>query len=203
MCFSKEISLKAFIICVLSSLLLITTTKINKVLGIFYIFVGLMQLIEYFAWNDLNGEKGQNKIISLLGPLLNHFQPVILYLLLKKYISGNYNLEIINILYIIYSIERYYNYINNTELLTTVNNDGHLYWKWKENFNYNYYHLYMFLIIINYSQYNTLIISTIISYILFGISYLKYSKNIGELWCFGVNGIPLIIYLFQKYYLNN
>lgn len=53
MCYSAESSLNSFIIGTVASLYLLTSkSKVNKHLGLFFVTVCLMQLLEYFMWID-------------------------------------------------------------------------------------------------------------------------------------------------------
>ena len=215
MCFSKELSMKSFIFGLLSSLLLIIfgnkeSENTNIVIGLFFIFVSLMQLIEYLIWKDLNCNKGLNNISFILGPILNHIQPIVLFVLCNIYIKSNNIIPIkliylLIIIYLIYVIDKFYNYIkDNKNKCIQINNSGHLDWTWKYNFNYIFYFIIEIIILINYTNNFNINISFILGYILLFISIFKFNKNIGELWCFMVSGIPLINLIVQKSFnINN
>ena len=102
MCWNKEISLLSFVFIVVSCIVLINyetddiTTKQNKIIGYYLLFVGLMQLIDYLIWIDLKCNKRTNKLAGYLGPLLNYLQPVVLLiLLLYNYVHTYYYLIIL------------------------------------------------------------------------------------------------------------
>ena len=215
MCYSKNLSALSFIFGITSGILLIKFGNIenystNKAIAIFFIFVSLMQFIEYLMWSDLKCDNGSNKIASQFGPILNHLQPIMLlivcfiYLKSNKLISNNL-LLFTNLIYFVYMIHKYINFVNIPEnLCTKTNEDGHLSWNWISDFNYNFYHALMFINIINYSSNKNLITSMIVSYIMFIISYYKFNKNIGEFWCLMVTGIPLVNLGMQKiFHINN
>jgi hypothetical protein len=209
MCYSKDLSLASFIFGITSGILLIKfgsieSKKTNITIASFFIFVSLMQLIEYLMWSDLKCESGLNKTASIFGPLLNHLQPLMLlifcfiYLRSNNLISENL-LMFTNLTYLIYMGCAYLNFIQTpNNLCTQTNQEGHLSWKWNNNFNYIFYHLLVLINIINYSSNKNLVISLVVSYIMFIISYLKFNNNIGEFWCLMVTGIPLVNLGIQK-----
>lgn len=209
MCYTKEISIQSFFFGLLCGLSLIKfgnkeSSKTNKVIGLFYIFVSFMQLIEYFLWKDINCKTGLNKIGFTLGPIFNHLQPIILFILCMIFIKSSNIIPktffiFLIILYLIYIIKKYIDYIlNNSDQCVQPNETGHLEWIWKYNFNYIFYFLINLLVLINYYKNKNITITLIISYILLFISINKFNKNIGELWCFMVTGIPLIHLFLQK-----
>jgi hypothetical protein len=208
MCYSKELSLKSFLVGLITSILLIhfgnkDKQKSNLFIGLFFIFVSLMQLVEYSLWNDINCNTGENTFVSKLAPVLNHMQPIIFillasYLLSSKNIIRNNVVLLLNIIYIVYCIYKYYNYILTKESnCTGTNSDNHLDWPWKYDFNYTYYHLILFINLINYTNNIDVIVSMIISYALLMLSIFKFNKNIGEFWCMMVTAVPLIIFIKQ------
>jgi hypothetical protein len=209
MCYSKNLSLISFIFGIISSILLIKygnleSKNTNLAIASFFIFVSIMQFIEYLMWSDIKCENGLNKFGSLFGPILNHLQPIMLIIISIIYLKSiniisNNLLILSNLTYLIYAIYKYINFVNEpNNLCTEINSEGHLSWKWIKNFNYNYYHLLIFINLINYYNNKNLIGSKIISYIMFLISYYKFNKNIGEFWCLMVTGIPLFNLGLQK-----
>jgi hypothetical protein len=55
--------------------------KDNFGFGIFFIFISLIQFMDFLFWIDLQNKLGINYIVTLLGPLLNVGQPLILYVI--------------------------------------------------------------------------------------------------------------------------
>ena len=81
MCFSANISLLAFILGIIGSILVFTLGgPSNKIISLFFAFVSSMQLIEYFLWKHQVCDN-YNKLLSKIGMWLNHMQPVVLGLL--------------------------------------------------------------------------------------------------------------------------
>ena len=215
MCYSKDLSLLSFIFGITSGILLIKFGNIenyntNKAIASFFIFVSLMQFIEYLMWSDLKCDNGLNKISSYFGPILNHLQPIMLLVVCFTYLRSNHIISdklliFTNLTFFIYTAYKYINYIKAPEnLCTKTNEEGHLSWNWINDFNYNFYHILVFINLINYSSNKNLVTSMVISYIMFIISYYKFNKNIGEFWCLMVTGVPLVNLGMQKiFHINN
>ena len=140
----KRFIIIIFIFGISTSLLLINygnkeNNKINKAIGLFYIFISLMQFVEYLIWKDINCTSGYNNLASYIGLLLLYLQPLILLLLCRKYLDSkniihNKIILIINIIFIFYVLYCYNNYIKNeNNLCITTNEENHLVWKWKTN----------------------------------------------------------------------
>lgn len=211
MCWNKEISLLSFVFIVICCIALINyetddiTTKQNKIIGYYLLFVGLMQLIDYFIWIDLKCIKGINKLAGYLGPLLNYLQPVVLLILLL-YFTNNFKIESlvekiivgITILYFITVMYIYFfKYLKTGKICSTVNNK-HLSWSWT---NYIWKILYFpvsLLVIYLFYHYNYSLIPAILSYVLLFISMILFKQNIAELWCFFVIILPIMEIIRQS-----
>jgi hypothetical protein len=213
MCFNYKASFLTFIIGIISSISLIkfgnNKYKIdNLIFGIFFIFISAIQLMDFLFWIDISNKIGINHITTLLGPILNVGQPIILYLIkliILKPTINNFNYSditvgILNILYMIYLINMYINFIFHGKLTTGVKH-GHLSWPWIEFANSIFY---LFLISVNifyltdfyYSLYIFLIIN-----LFFWISYKYFYYSLGELWCFFGAFLP-ILFILMSYLLN-
>jgi hypothetical protein len=209
MCYTQNLSLLSFLFGISCSFILIelgneSSVNTNKTIGYFFMFVSLMQFVEFLLWSDINCKNSWNKIGSSIGPLLNHLQPVILVALSGSFLQSN---ELIdnnvlvgtNGLYILYVLTKYKDYIQDeNNLCTKLNSEGHLNWNWKQDFNYNLYHLMMGINIINYVNNINLLASIVASYVLLGLSINNFNQNIGEFWCLMVTGIPLLNIFIQK-----
>lgn len=212
MCYSKDLSLASLSFGIFASLMLINfgnkkSDSTNNAIGYFFLFVTLMQLVEYFLWLDINCSNGLNKFGSLIGPILNHLQPIVLlviaYIFLEpaNIISTNVIIPA-NILYFIYSFYQYIKYISNpSNLCVKTNECDHLNWTWKKDFNYLFYFAISFINIANFYLNTNLMVAFGTSYLLLIISIFGFNKNVGEFWCLMVTGIPLIN-LFMENMLN-
>lgn len=214
MCYNKELSLTSFGIGLISSLVLIKlgnkeSINTNKAIGIFIIFVSLMQLIDYFIWSDLDCKKGTNKIATFLGPIFNYLQPVIFAILTNYYLKSNNIIPmnyiiLFNTVYVLYLLYILYIIHKKSNYCTKQGNSGHLNWPWK-----HYFWLYAFFIIsfINYTNFinnKNILTLIIISYIILLLSITKVKEAAGELWCYFVPSLPFVLFGMQKIFnINN
>ena len=209
MCYSKELSKTSFIFSIVSGLALIKlgnkkSLNTNKAIGFFFMFVSLMQLIEYFIWKDLDCNKGMNRLASIFGPILNHLQPIVMLGIFNYFTESNGTIskEILlgtNSLYLIYVFNKYKQFLENkNNLCVGLNNENHINWTWKQDFNYGIYIFMSFFNSVNYFHNKNYLLNFILSYTLLAISMLNFKQNIGEFWCLLVTGLPLFNIGLQK-----
>ena len=212
MCYSRDLSLSSLLFGIFSSFTLIylgnkESSSTNKAIGYYFLFVSFMQLVEYFIWIDIDCENGYNKTAALLGPILNHLQPIVLLIIASIFlkpvnvISPNIIIPA-NILYLFYVANQYYKYIlDPSNLCIRQNECSHLDWTWKKDFNYIFYVLMNFLNLVNFYTNTNIIVSFVIGYVLLIVSIFNFNKNVGEFWCLMVTGVPLVN-LFMENILN-
>ena len=214
MCYTKEYSLAAFGFGILTSIMLIyygneKYAQTNKALGYSFMFISCMQLIEWLIWNDVGcvgvGKFGfgLNKLGSLLGPIFNHTQPLIILGFALGYIGKpdtiSYNtIDFFVIPYSAYLGYKFAQYISESNMCTSTNSSNHLDWAWKHFFNYGAYHIMILFIVFIYRHDINIVIFGIVSYILLLVSIYNFDANIGEFWCLMVTGIPLVNLFCQK-----
>jgi hypothetical protein len=182
----------------------------NKAIAYFFVYIALVQLMEYFMWSDIDCKNGMNKFASTVGPVMVNIQPVILLLIMSSYlkseniISDNV-LMIINVLYLLYVGCKYYEYLQNPDNLCVSPNDcGHLSWTWNKNFNYTFYVLLTIINVMNFYTNTNLMVAITFAYMLLFVSAFNFHRNIGELWCMLSTSVPLICIILQKYFsINN
>lgn len=132
MCYSKETSIISFFIC---SILSIILCFYNLVFGLFFIYIGLIQLLEYILWINQNNLK-YNYIFTKITMIINLYQPIFLALLL--FTINNQKIKTMSaILSIIYFVitTLYVIFIWNKVDFTLQDNNSKfpsLYWKWVE-----------------------------------------------------------------------
>ena len=209
MCYSKNLSLTSFIFGITSSFLLINygnkkNLKSNLVIGYFFMFVSVMQLIEYYIWTDLKCKTGYNKFSAYIGPLFNHLQPIVLLLITRRYLQSNNCISdniitVLNLAYFMYILHKYIKYINDkNNLCIQLNSERHINWTWKKDFHYGIYIFIELINALNYSNNTNFMISICFSYLLLFISINKFKKNIGEFWCLMVTGVPFVNLFIQN-----
>jgi hypothetical protein len=212
MCFNYKVSLLTFTLGVIFSILLITSSnanatmkKQNIIVGIFFIFIALIQLMDFLFWIDLKNKLGINKITTILGPILNVCQPVILYIIKLIYYKPNiltlqnYNLPValLNLLYVGYFISIYVKFLKEDSLITSAKN-GHLNWGWISYSNPVFYLILLTINIFYLFSFKYALILFGIIYFFMIISYKYFNYNVGELWCFFGAFMPIIFYLIFR-----
>jgi hypothetical protein len=142
MCFSSEASLISLITGLTGAFMVFSLGTIpDKIIGINFSFVSLMQAIDYLLWNHQICDT-YNRVISTAGMILNHMQPIVLgttILCLNKYLHWKNQLGVLFILlcYLCIIVPYSYEFFTNEERkCTKKDSDNHLHWNW----NYmNYY----------------------------------------------------------------
>jgi hypothetical protein len=199
MCWNKDVSLNTFLFSIFTLLLIIynntfTKYKIIEINNIFaYIFLLsfiLMQLIEYFLWQNLN-DKFYNKLLSFFAASLIFIQPIASTLIIKNLSERNFIL----FLYLLFGIPFALIKIFNTKFSTSIANNGHLKWDWIDSGNkyiyifYLFYFFFLFYPLIREKLY----FSFLIAFILLLISIYSYYRDgtADSMWCWSVNTIML------------
>jgi hypothetical protein len=211
MCFSAKASLITFLIGTIGSLFLIyfgnpNFRNENIIFGIFLIFISAIQLMDFFFWIDLKNKIGINKVATIIGPLLNVGQPIILWTIKLLYfrpnIWSNSNLfvTLINLVYLLLLLYNYTKFLGSRNLVTTANH-GHLEWPWIKYSNPVFY-LILFAINIFYlTNFNFSVLLFSVTYFFLILSAIFFQYNIGELWCFFGAFIPFIMFSLTKEFI--
>lgn len=213
MCFNYKVSLLTFGIGIIFSIILIKygNTKYileNKTFGIFYLFIALIQFMDFLFWIDLHNTIGINKITTILGPILNVLQPNILYLIKILYYKpninisptlGNFNLQIaiLNCLYFLYFIIFYKEFLTTDKLITQTTKTNHLEWPWIKYANPYFYIILLTVNIFYLSNFKYALVTFLITFAFLIISVKYFNYNIGELWCFFGAFSPAILYFLS------
>ena len=209
MCYSKNLSLASLACGIIASTSLILfgnkqSASTNKMIGYYFAFVALMQLIEYFLWIDIDCVNGFNKMASILGPILNHLQPIVLVLLSYTYLQPAKVIPVnvvifANVLYLIYAGHHYYKHVSDSSnFCVKTNADGHLDWTWKSNFIYTFFTIINIINIANFYENTNVMVAFVVSYLILVIDMFNFKNNYGELWCFMVTCIPFINLFMEK-----
>jgi hypothetical protein len=200
MCINANTSLSTFVFSIIGSLVLIFLgnkkyKKENLLTGITFMYVALMQILEYFMWIDLNGKKGTNKIATTLGPFLNYTQPTMLYLV-KSLIFRIQNIfiSLLNLIYYIYVLFRINTFMNCEEMITTVV-DKHLHWRWINYFHFKFYALLLFVNIFAFIPFKYALMIFLFIFSTLYASAVYFKKHIGEFWCFLIAYVPVLVCL--------
>ena len=205
MCFNYQVSLLTFLIGTISSFILIKNgnpkyNAENIIFGIFLIFISSIQFMDFLFWIDLHNKIGINHIITIIGPLINIGQPLILYIIKLIYFKpqllsvNSIPILILNLLYLFYIIRLFINFISNEKLVTSTKHN-HLSWPWIKYSTPLFYLLLLPINIFYLTNFNYSLIIYFITYLFLYLSYKFFSYNISELWCFFGAFIPIIMYL--------
>ena len=213
MCFSPLASLSTFLIGIIGAVLTITLrTPTDKLVGLFFGFVSSMQGIEFALWENQNCNT-MNKIITTLGMILNHLQPIvlsILILLLNNNLSTMTKHIIIlsTIIYAIVITAYSLQFISNDKSddgCTLKNEYNHLKWDWNSMKNKTLvYMLFLcmliFLFYVGTPDKKSGILLSCLSLISYLISYFIYKdqKVVGSLWCLFASFTPILWYGWKK-----
>jgi hypothetical protein len=211
MCFSKNASIASFTIGIIGSMLCISLgSGTDKILGYFLGYVSLMQGIEYLLWTHQKCDN-YNRIVSIIGMLLNNMQPLILGLIILCF---NPKIRHINwfyffmILYLCAAIPYSLSFLKNKSLQCTIKNKQthHLDWNWN---TMKYYGLVYLIFIIStcmlcilgfpkplYGWFFAFFV--VFTYL---TSAFIYSSNVGAIWCYYSAFTPIVYYLLRRFIL--
>jgi len=199
MCFSEKASLTTLLVGLVASAFAYSLGRPeDKIYGLFFAFVSLMQLIEYLLWKHQVCD-AYNKMLSFMGKFLNLIQPIVLFLLVMyfKDIPNKKTLYIIIGLYSAFLISCY-NWNINDQQCIIKGTDGHLRYPWS-NFNIVLHGVFVATLtaVAYYSGFRLAPFVIPLTYLL---SYLFYRpiNMVGEMWCILAVFIPIFYYLKNK-----
>jgi len=184
MCWNAEVSLNSFIFGVISFIITMSINTIDYKYLLLPLTVSSMQLVEYFAWKNINNKEAI-AIISLMGMSLILLQIVIINITV---LHGK-ELIIILILILLASLVILTYVINNNKLRMEKGVNGHLMWHWADIpiplliFILSFYFYASFR---NNGKFRLIIILAFILLLISIYSYYRY-KTWGSMWCYYSN----------------
>lgn len=219
MCYSREQSIKSFVINLITCYALYTykNNATYKILALFFGFVGIMQFFDIIFWStqdikDITKSR-INYTTTKIAMFFNHLQPIILAYLIYVFTGklGQLSKIIITIYTIVitfYTINAYnnikYTLRENVSIRGIEDNDTRPSLKWEWNSLYNALYVYMIflltLVILSYEnfKYPLNIILSFINIFTFILSAYYYKgKSIGRFWCKFAAWVPLLFILFK------
>jgi len=206
MCFSAEVSLVTFLIgTIFSAVIFQLGTPLDKIIGLFGVYVSLMQGIEFLLWSHQTCDQ-YHKNVSVLGALLNSAQPIVLGILALIYSTRVENKGYVFLVVVALCLYGVYSYIDKTAFILSPElhctqpraNDPHLHWNWAQNYPWSSdWLVYISSIVLisilgmpTLSQGIGLGAYFLISMIATGMVYPR--QEVGSLWCvFGALTPPL------------
>lgn len=207
MCFSKEVSLFTLLIGTIGSFLDYSLGTItDKILGLLFGYVSLMQGIEFMLWSHQTCD-AFHKNISFLGMLLNASQPFVfglIILLVNTKLKYKFSIIAIMLMYSIFAIHYSRKYSDGLRCTTPRPNDPHLVWNWTilESY-YTAWAVYIItMVLLSILGMPTIFVGVVVAFVLlFGmsLSIIIYPRqDMGAMWCFFTVFLPLIYYVLRK-----
>ena len=208
MCFSEEASIRSLIAGLIGSGLSISLGTISdKIIGYFLGFVSLMQGIDYLLWRHQKCDT-YNRVISVLGMVLNHLQPFVLgivVLMLSPKNKYNKTIMALMVFYLIVIIPYSYQFIKMKGTCTLKGeNHDHLIWKWN-NMPFARVRYFTFLVVMS----SIFILGNpnkmaglgfaLCGLFMYSSSLVVYPREVaGALWCYYTAYIPITYYVLRK-----
>ena len=174
-------------------------TALNNVITIndyiYYLSFSSIQLLEYFAWGNLNDKK-MNRFLSQIGVFLIFIQPILFIKSLNKVEDKIKTVVIVS--YLVFFLCCILYFPIDFSMVKAPN--GHLGWNW---LNYPplivFTWVFFYFILLLYTESYVSFISSVMLFI--AIYYTYYKTNTwGSLWCWIANTITL--YLIAKTFFN-
>jgi hypothetical protein len=215
MCYTAKDSLNAYVINFISSILLYKYSNSNdmKILALFLLFVGQMQLFDYLFWVNLKCNK-TNKLVTKLAIIFNHLQPIVLFLLINYY---GYNqssfsktiITLYTIFMIYYTVKLWPD--DNCTIKDSVccslpynpsDNKQVIKWQWNsQKYKKIMYILFLISLVslsLDLKKDNNLIIFITIGLFFISFKIPVLSKSNGRLWCYMASFVPLVLLIKEK-----
>jgi hypothetical protein len=206
MCFTKNVSLTTYLTgCILSLFLFRIPNAFYKVIGLFFLFVSHMQLVDFLLWSRQKCD-AIHRSISVFGMIIHIAQPVIISLLVLYYSTTltDTNRKLIYatlVVYIIAAIVYGRQYVPVLQCTTPRKGIQHLIWNWTHlghnNLFFFFYLLCIFTVLyVGFTGKNTVQFAILVIISMFLTYLLIPSKGFSSVWCTYIIIIPAI-YLFD------
>jgi hypothetical protein len=215
MCYTAKDSLNAYIINLISSFLLFFNTSDTdfKIISMFFLFVGQMQMFDYLFWTNKECNK-TNKYVTRTAIIFNHLQPVILFLLLNFYEYQQNPLALISIiLYSVFAIQYTIKIWpdENCQVSDSVccslphnpdDKDQVINWQWNHQPSNRIVYA-LFLIYLTFgglSFKNNKLLFVLLNLGSFFISTKipKLNQSVGRIWCYMASLMPGFLLVYDK-----
>ena len=195
MCWNQTISLNTFIFTLFG----INFAYLNNVISIndyiYYLSFSSIQLLEYFAWGNLNDKK-MNRFLSQIGMFLIIMQPILFIKSLDK-VESNIKTSVIT-LYVVFVLCCILYFPIDFSMTKAPN--GHLGWNWL-NYPPLIIFIYVFFYFILLLYIKKYVIFIIYVMLFLAVYYTYYKTNTwGSLWCWIANIVT--VYLIAKTFFN-
>lgn len=194
MCYNEQISLTTYIIGLIGSLWLTTT---NRPLGLFYLSVIQMQLIDYIAFRNLTCSS-TNKTATRAGILINHLEPIVLYAALLA--TGAQLPSFVHFTVVMYIMAASW-YVSKalskvTCTKVSCQSEPYLFWEWNDLPGKSIVYGLFLLVLVLLSVYGLKSTThTVIVLASFTLSHVMYGgkRATGAMWCWFAAFIPFLM----------
>jgi hypothetical protein len=197
MCWNAEVSLNTFIFGIISAIIVLILNKLKYHLVLILLSFTSIQLLEYFAWNNLNNKK-VIRILSIIGIQIIFIQ----LLLLNYYLPRTQKLKIILtsavvITYILFLLFQF-PYVKLDMEKSKINK--HLIWHWLDLPLFWLLIGFLFYLIPCYLTNNIYVFTFGILTLTFSLyNYYKY-KTWGSMWCYISNSLWIFAIIISILY---
>jgi len=204
MCHSYEASISALIVGWAGCLMLMMTqSRINFRVGLFFMYVISMQLIEALMWKDQKCS-GLNQIASKIGFIQNIGQPILAYLVLLPFIPKE-NRIIVTTGVIVYVASLIAFILKNKTQMTlesfwcTKADEGGLEWNWSRKQDSWVWLIFVGSLSLTMLSSKLSLYTTLATLGTLVASYARYgsSKAVGSWWCFYAVILPYVQLITQ------
>ena len=210
MCISANVSISTFVISIISSLVLIYYGEPrwkteNIIIGTFFIYVAIVQLLEWMMWVDLDGKIGINRVATLVTPIYVYVQPLVLYNI-EAFLYGVVSpwwWLLVEFLYLIVTVLQYREFVKGDVLVTKCGSGsagGILDWVWVHYYNMVLYFGVFVFAIFAFMATNIAMLCFIIGLAFLLLSIAKYGGHGSSFFCF-ISAFAPIAFLFGESFL--
>jgi hypothetical protein len=189
MCWNAEVSLNTFLFGMISMTIVLLLNKISFITILLALTLSLIQLMEYYAWNNINNKDAIFKL-SIIGYFI-----IVSQILILNYGFLNNNDRLISVIIIlVLSIYFFiYNYQNDKFYMEKGKNK-HLIWHWVDIPT-----PLLLIVLIFYIypaiQYGIITSMAIIVPLLISLYYYYKYKTWGSMWCYMSNFFWILLIL--------
>ena len=204
MCYTSRDSIISYFINISSCLALYKYAKSKEMtlIAIFFLFVGQMQLFDYIFWKNQSCNF-INTITTKIAIVFNHFQPIILFLLLYYFgIKQSGFTESIFYLYLVIGLIYTLNMFNEVSC-TLKNGDNVLDWQWNKGVgSTTTYALFLAYLTMASLSLPSPFLKYLLAFCNIFTFYIStktsiFSKTVGRIWCYYASLLPVLFLILN------
>lgn len=194
MCYSARSSLNSFVVGVIGSVALFT---FEPSLAVFFAFVSLMQLYDFFFWTTAP-ESSTNHAFTKLAMVSNHLQPLVLAVATYFFKGGLHPLSIaLTVMYSIAAVvytSKHWTSVTHTTV--TEQSKPGLHWQWNDRAGgavlYTLFLAAFTAIFLQHYPFPLNVALVLITHATFATAWYKYKGRyaVGRFWCYFAAFVP-------------